>query len=576
MAESRATQRLRLAMTRAQESGDQDAFLAAAQALHAALERRNPDSADRAQLRADLVAASDVVRSRASSRTGRMLAAHTADSVVGPLLRDVLDDLEEGSRDCAEVLSLAESSRARVLLDALSGCFHGESSDEREPDLDARVLGFKADVDDDAVRQEMRMVSAVRPLLFPEDIAARGTALAELEALYANSDRGFRGGASPVTVELIQERLAPDEVLVEYVIPHQPLHPAMGLAALIITADDATVVNIASPEELGVASSGFIGSIAIDGRAPIDASPLGDVVIEARLDVQSQDVVSAMQAGRRLHQLLVEPVLATGMTTDRDRWIVVPHRQLHPVPWMALVDRAGQPWIATTAVTLAPSASIWSVLGSREPAGMAALALGDPLLSYAGLAALPQAGEEVEHLRHTWTSRGWPVDARTGPAATATALVDRAGEAQVVHLATHGSVPRSHSAGSHQILLGWSPGSPGQVGVKRMRELDLHATWCTTLSVCDGGLYLVGPGDEPLGLVAAALEAGTSSVLAAQWAVADEAGRRLMASVVSHLVDLGPARALRQAALDQARAGAPPREWAAFVCVGSGRGPHLG
>ena len=119
-----------------------------------------------------------------------------------------------------------------------------------------------------------------------------------------------------------------------------------------------------------------------------------------------------------------------------------------------------------------------------------------------------------------------------------------------------------------------SAGSNGRLPAALLRTLDLRRAWCVTLSVCNGGLYRIGPGDEPLGLVPAAMEAGTSTVIAAQWAVNDEAGRRLMTEVVDHLPDSDPASALREGALAMMRAGAAPRDWAAFVGVGSGRGPR--
>jgi CHAT domain-containing protein len=91
------------------------------------------------------------------------------------------------------------------------------------------------------------------------------------------------------------------------------------------------------------------------------------------------------------------------------------------------------------------------------------------------------------------------------------------------------------------------------------------------LSVCNGGLYRIGPGDEPLGLIPAALEAGTSSVIAALWAVDDDAGRRLMGGVVEHLSGGDPAQALRDGVLARIEAGAPMHDWAAFTVIGSGR-----
>ena len=216
---------------------------------------------------------------------------------------------------------------------------------------------------------------------------------------------------------------------------------------------------------------------------------------------------------------------------------------------------------------------MWTLLAGRHPTGRAALALGDPLLGYAGMAALPHAAAEVEHLGEVWHAAGLAADVRVGAGASVTALRDAGPDARVVHLATHGTFPDTASGEDHQLLLSLSKGANGRLPAATLRGLDLRRAWCTTLSVCNGGLYRIGPGDEPLGLIPAALEAGTSSVIAAQWAVADNAGRQLMAGVVDHLAGGDPAGALREGALALMRAGAPARDWAAFTVIGSGRGP---
>jgi len=563
---SRAVLRLRSAMARAADTGDMQAWLTAATSLQASLERHEPDASGRAELRAEMLAAVEQLRRRRSSRAGRLWVSQDADRITGPLLRDLLDDTDP---DPAEVFGLTESARARVLLDALSGCFHGDSGDGGEPAQSNQILAFVPDPDPDPLRREMRLISAVRAL-DDDTLPARQAALSAVESMYAGGT-GFSSGAGPVGLAAVQSALRPDEVLVEYVIPHQPLHPALGLAALVIThADVRLVPDLPLPPRF---TSGFIGSYAIDGRAPIDASPLGDMVISARRAVQGEDAAAAADAGRMLHEVLVQPVLDEGLAAGKSRWIVVPHRQLHPAPWMALLDPVGEPWLQSTTVTLCPSASVWVLLADRAREHGPALALGDPLLGYAGMPALPQAAGEVEHLGGVWERAGRAADVRVGARACVAALQQAGPGAACVHLATHGTFPESPTGDDHQILLSMSAGSNGRLSASALRNLDLRRAWCTTLSICNGGLYRIGPGDEPLGLIPAALEAGTSNVIAALWAVADAAGHRLMTEVVDRMPSGDPAAALREGALARMRAGAPARDWAAFTLVGCGRGP---
>ena len=566
---TRAELRLRSAMSAAADAGDMQAWLIASTSLQAILERQEPDAAGRADLRSHMLGACEQLRLGWRSRTGRLLVSQNSDSVTGPLLRDLLDDPHP---DLAEVFRLTESARARVLLDSLSGHFHGDSGDAAEAKTAEQVLAFPPDPDPNPLRREMRLISAVRTI-DDDTAAARQQALSTVESMYASSGTGgFHGGAEPTALARVQAALDPDEVLVEYVVLYHPLHPALGLAALVVTSQGVSLVpDLPLPAGF---TSGFIGSYAIDGRAPVDASPMGDMVTSARQAVQGQDPAAAVEAGRMLFDVLVRPVLDEGSAVGKTRWTVVPHRQLHPVPWMALFDAAGDPWLESVAVTVSPSASVWALLAARPQADRSAIALGDPLLGYAGMPALPHAADEVEHLGTAWREAGLHADVGVGAKATLTALREDGPSAGVVHLATHGTFPDSVSGEDHQLLLSMSAGSNGRLPAALLRTLDLRRAWCVTLSVCNGGLYRIGPGDEPLGLVPAAMEAGTSTVIAAQWAVNDEAGRRLMTEVVDHLPDSDPASALREGALAMMRAGAAPRDWAAFVGVGSGRGPR--
>ena len=130
--------------------GDMQAWLTAATSLQDMLQRQESDGAARAGLRADMIAACEQLRRGWRSRPGRLWVSQDADQVTGPLLRDVLDDPQP---DLAEVFALTESARARVLLDALSGCFHGDSGDPAEKGEADRVLAFPPDPDPDPLRR---------------------------------------------------------------------------------------------------------------------------------------------------------------------------------------------------------------------------------------------------------------------------------------------------------------------------------------------------------------------------------------------------------------------------------------
>ena len=95
------------------------------------------------------------------------------------------------------------------------------------------------------------------------------------------------------------------------------------------------------------------------------------------------------------------------------------------------------------------------------------------------------------------------------------------------------------------------------------------------LSVCNGGLYRIGPADEPYGLMSAFLQAGSQNVVGTLWKVEDSYSRLIATEFYKNLKS-GPAEALRRASPVLIGQDQPVRRWASFVSVGPGRPFSLG
>jgi CHAT domain-containing protein len=108
------------------------------------------------------------------------------------------------------------------------------------------------------------------------------------------------------------------------------------------------------------------------------------------------------------------------------------------------------------------------------------------------------------------------------------------------------------------------------VRAARVRSLNLSANRLAVLSVCNGGLYRIGPADEPYGLVPAFLEAGSQNVLSSLWKLDTNFAEAFMQEFYTHLLPDGPAVAYQKASL-RFLADHNLRDWAAFVLVGPGR-----
>ena len=564
MEADRADARRLHAIRVAEESGDTNTWIAAV--LDRYMTRRQR-GANEDELRADrtsILARADALRGGLRSRLGRLWAGQQLDAAFGQLLRDVLATDDPDPR---EVFALSEAARARMLLDSLGGNWvppsRGLASELAF--AERTVMAYGEDALDGPVWDEIRLGSELA-------LGRSGTELQALEARYRDEGVGF-GGVTPVfPIEDVQASLLPGELFLEYIIPHHPLHPAYGLWVLVVDHDGTRLVPIITDPTSG--SQGFIGRITTDDHAPVDWSPLGQAIVSLRTAIlEDQDDDSADAALTLLHAQLVAPLEAAGVDiAGISRLTVVPHRMLHHVPFGALLDENGVRLLERTSVSTAPSAASWSVVRRRgHQLNRHLVAFANPVFDDPELEPLPAAEREVDEVAALLSRDNVTIDVRAREDASEEAFEQHAHEAGILYLATHGAFPDAAALDLHGVVLGASDGHDGVLTANEVSRLDLGGVWTTVLSVCDGGLYRFGPGDEPLGLVPALLVAGAANVVGALWEIDDAAGRALMVRVMTSLVRDGPAEALRHAAVDMAAAGdVAVRDWAAFVVVGSG------
>jgi len=487
------------------------------------------------------------------SRLGRLAQAQDTDEIVGSLLADALDR----SPAAQVVHDLAELGSARTLLDGLDGLLT-TTSDSEAAALERAATDFEPPSEDDVVTRELRLLSHL-------PIGSAG-GLEALEARYAELGAGFSGQAIPEVLAQTQSRLCDDELLLRFVLPMRRSHPSFMPSVVAISRNDAKVVRL--PEPQYQAGTGFIGKVAVDGRSPLDFSPLNSWISDARLALQGGE--DATEDLHLLHRLLVEPILSAMAGTSYPTWIVVPQRALHLVPWTALVGDDGL-WLGErTTVTIAPSASAWARLRDRDSSTSRNLcSFADPLVGYSGLPQLEGALTEAHDIRDAWLESGGTATQREGPDATYPELAELAPGCEVLHIATHGSFPSDAALFDHRLLLGQDLGHAGPVTADDVRRLNLSGVACVVLGICNGGAYRLGPGDEPYGLVPAFLDAGARSVLAAQWPVDDARARDLLAEIGRRLPADSPAHALRESLAARREGERREPEDAALIVIGA-------
>jgi CHAT domain-containing protein len=560
-----ADARLALAMERAEQAGDWPTWLDTVHERYAQAadtKRLTPHLRElRRQLRQRVVDFRGCFRSRA----GRLWGEQALDACLGRFLRD---ELNEGFPHAAAAFDAIEAGKARLLLDGLTTGFTELAAPEvraATTELEREMMRFNAQPSRTLEDAELQLVSRL-PIGLPMEWEKPAALLREIEATYRQHGAGFAGAAALPDLAAVQAALQPGEALIEYCLPFHPLHPALALCALWITADRTGYVRIPLDHMPEWRES---GSIAVDGQQPIELSPLGMLIRNARVAIQRGDDVSAARRLASLHELLIAPIEADGChPADFTRWIIVPQGPLHYVPFAALAGASGRPLIDSVALTIAPSAAVWLHLqrGPRPPVA-SFLGVGGPDLPRHR--ALAEAAQEITQVQRKLGA----LDCRTftGPAATEENLRAHAAGRGIVHVATHGEFPEQDVLDFHRILLAASANHDGHLHAEELRTLDLRACRLATLSICNGGLYRFGPGDEPYGLMPAALVAGAENVVGTLWPLEDETARPFMIEFYRHVLAAGPAEALRRACRQFIADGALLSQWSGFVAVGPGR-----
>ncbi|GGL91248.1 CHAT domain-containing protein [Nakamurella endophytica] len=272
-----------------------------------------------------------------------------------------------------------------------------------------------------------------------------------------------------------------------------------------------------------------------------------DMLAAGRVPPPIRRVARASAAAelRRLDLELVQPL--------RDRFtggplLVAAVGELATLPWTLLPSLAGCPVSVSSSVTAAMAG-----------AGRPARAHLRGVLSVAG-PEVPHGVEEAERVAQLHAGAGL----LAGDAATGEAVLAQVPVGGVLHVAAHGRHEPESPLFSSVLLadgplyaydIAPNPSLPDQV----------------VLSCCDVGRSAFRPGGEPLGLAAALLRSGVSTVVTAVSRVSDGVAAAVMAEYHARLLDgAGPAAALAQAVAAVGDPADPDGVAAPFSLFGAG------
>lgn len=462
-----------------------------------------------------------------------------------------LVEQRRGRQDLA--FQASERLRARQLRDMLArGRIPSRSEvSQREQDLRRQITELtraieSAGSDRPSLREPelaQASVDAAREALAASQNAYEALLLElrERDPAYAELVSG-----KPVSWRAVAGHLAPDEVLLEYLMT------------------DSTSI-------LFVVASDTVAAIDLDVGRPVLANLVE--FVRRSLDPPGRSPATSLWRTplRRLHDYLIEPAERAGLLDGKRRLVIVPHGELHFLPFAALIDdSSATPFLVQRyELSRAPSATAWVRLAERvqgpPEAGVLALAPSP--------GRLPASREEVAGIRDIY-GRGATI--LTGASASEEALRDGAPRHSILHLATYG-VLNKHNPLFSFVELAPGAGGDGRLEVHEVFGLDL-AGQLVVLSACQTGLASgavadVPPGDDWVGLVQAFLYAGAHGVVASLWPVEDRATAQLMQRFYQQLsqgeTEAGALAEAQRALIREART-AHPFYWAGFVRSGGG------
>ncbi len=333
--------------------------------------------------------------------------------------------------------------------------------------------------------------------------------------------------------------------------PRRALNLSLDALQAHLRDDDALMVFfLYHPWNEGPAAPAHYGVWQLTAHSAPTLQTLGP---RADIDNQVAAFLASTQSDhldRGLIRLLPSP------PADSTRIFVVPDGALHQLPFAALPYDEHTFWAEHVAVLhLASPRNLLPRADLPRPSSPTLTALGAPDFTGSNWAPLPAATTEVTRLVDLASNAGWNARSYLNTAVTEDRLHDL-GSTTHLHLATHGfalattpaAEPAERLAATGLILAhprsdAWSDGrhtlpvdpTDGVLTALEILPLDLRGVQLVTLSACASAQGSMVSSEGLYGLPQAFRRAGAGSVVAALWAVEDEATQVWMTAFYQHL-----------------------------------------
>jgi len=474
----------------------------------------------------------------------------------------------------SEALAFAERSKARVLLDALqrgrATLRQSLSQSEREAEEQQRLglVSLNSQLNAE-VKREKSDITKVADLRTKIEQARLAYEDFETRLYVAHPELKVQRGEAPVINAAELDALVPDKstALLEYVVADDRTYLFTVTRSAVNSVAEVRVYTIAAKRE-----------------------DLAKQTETLRLQLAGRDLGFRASAAK-LYEVLLKPAAADLQT--KTNLVIAPDNILWDLPFQALISDANRYVIESASISYAPSFTVLREMtkrrSSHQPASANLLALGNPRLGEETirkvsftrrdekLDPLPEAEQEVKTLGRLYGAARSQI--YIGADAREDLVKSEAGQAKILHFATHGVLNNASPMYSHLVLAEGGVNEDGLLEAWELMQLDLHAD-LAVLSACETARGRIGAGEGMIGLSWAMFIAGVPSLVVSQWKVESASTRDLMVSFHRGLIAstatkarLTKTEALRQAALKVMRNPQTnhPFYWAGFVLIGDER-----
>ncbi len=406
---------------------------------------------------------------------------------------DLIDLLQKNKRH-EEAWFVSEQARARSFLDMIEGEKIGgsQSADstliKKEKELKAEISFLLKSIEAAPVLGDSTRAGslAINKKLQDKQTEYRKI-LAQIETFKSKYIQLI--SAKTLSLRRVQNKIKDNHVIVEY-----------------WCGQDSLTINVISNDT-------FITEIR-----DIDSLGLGNKVQVCRNNISKSEDYAKVYLNE-LYRTLWEPI--EDYILPNQKVCIIPHQELHNVPFAALYNGEGHYLISKYYIHYAFSASLFNNnLSTSADDSFLGIALKQS--NVGNFNELKNTEREVKLIERFFSRSTLIIEDNLNESVVKKTMPD----ANIIHFATHGVYDKENPLGSY-LLLNSDNQNDGKLTVSEIYSCNINSK-LTTLSACQTAIGDISKGDEIVSLNRAFIYAGASNVISTLWEISDASTPELL------------------------------------------------